>query len=64
MSVNNSALSAVLDKVIVALMIAIVATLAWPVSLAFRAQPPIADSSVCLQSRPVHAKMKLVEIKS
>ncbi len=64
MSVNNSALSAVLDRVIVALMIAIVVTLAWPVSLALGAQPPRADTSVCLQSRPVHTKVKLLGIKS
>lgn len=64
MSANNMVLSAVLDKVIVALMAAIVLTLAWPVSLAFRAQPTYSDSAVCLQSRPGHAKVKLLGIKS
>ncbi len=40
-SVSPARLAALLDKMIVGLMAMIVLTLAWPVSMAFRAQPSL-----------------------
>lgn len=46
---SSARLTALLDKVIVGLMAAIVLTLAWPVALALRGQPHPVAPAICLQ---------------